>query len=87
MVKIADVDFDAVDAVFCCLPHGTTQATLASLPSHVKIVDLSADFRLKDVQVYGEWCVGLRRMTSHAFLNPGMASIKHPSCKRRPSMV
>ena len=25
MVKIADVDFEQVDAVFCCLPHATTQ--------------------------------------------------------------
>jgi N-acetyl-gamma-glutamyl-phosphate reductase len=25
LVKIADVDFDIVDAVFCCLPHATTQ--------------------------------------------------------------
>ena len=25
MVKIADVDFGAIDAVFCCLPHATTQ--------------------------------------------------------------
>lgn len=25
MVKIADVDFDVVDAAFCCLPHATTQ--------------------------------------------------------------
>lgn len=25
MVKIADVDFSKVDAVFCCLPHATTQ--------------------------------------------------------------
>ena len=23
-------------AVFCCLPHATTQETLASLPTHVK---------------------------------------------------
>jgi N-acetyl-gamma-glutamyl-phosphate reductase len=46
-----------VDAVFCCLPHGTTQATLASLPKHVRTVDLSADFRLRDPAVYGEWCV------------------------------
>lgn len=65
LVKIADVDFDAVDAVFCCLPHGTTQATLASLPSHVKIVDLSADFRLKDVQVYGEWYVRCCEISEH----------------------
>lgn len=25
MVKIADVNFDDIDAVFCCLPHATTQ--------------------------------------------------------------
>lgn len=25
MVAIADADFSEVDAVFCCLPHGTTQ--------------------------------------------------------------
>ena len=25
LVKIADVNFDDIDAVFCCLPHATTQ--------------------------------------------------------------
>lgn len=25
LCKIDDVDFGAVDAVFCCLPHATTQ--------------------------------------------------------------
>ena len=55
LVKIADVDFSAVDAAFCCLPHATTQAILKALPSHVKVVDLSADFRLADVDVYAEW--------------------------------
>jgi N-acetyl-gamma-glutamyl-phosphate reductase len=29
MVKIGDVDFDAVDAVFCCLPHATTHQVCA----------------------------------------------------------
>lgn len=42
MVAVADADFSAVDAVFCCLPHGTTQEIIAALPSHLKIVDLSA---------------------------------------------
>ena len=26
LCKIEDVNFDSVDAVFCCLPHATTQA-------------------------------------------------------------
>jgi len=58
LVKIADVDWSKIDGAFCCLPHATTQATLASLPDHVKVVDLSADFRLKDVNTYAEWYGG-----------------------------
>ena len=55
LVKIGDVDWSEVDAAFCCLPHATTQGTLASLPSELKIVDLSADFRLRNVDTYAEW--------------------------------
>ena len=55
LVRIQDVDFAAHDIVFCCLPHGTTQETVAALPEHLKVVDLSADFRLADVETYAEW--------------------------------
>ena len=56
LAKIGDVDWGGIDAAFCCLPHATTQEILKSLPRHIKIVDLSADFRLKDTAVYAEWC-------------------------------
>lgn len=55
LTKIADVDWSSIDAAFCCLPHATTQETLAKLPKNVKIVDLSADFRLRNVETYKEW--------------------------------
>ena len=55
LVKIEDAAWDALDAVFCCLPHGTTQEVVAALPGHLKVVDLSADFRLADPEVYAEW--------------------------------
>lgn len=55
LVKHDQVDFSNVDLVFCCLPHGTTQTIIASLPAHVKIVDLSADFRLFDGDAYAQW--------------------------------
>lgn len=55
LVKIEDVDWSSVDGALCCLPHGTTQATVASLPSSVKVVDLSADFRLRDPATYEQW--------------------------------
>ncbi len=55
LVKHTEVDFKNIDFVFCCLPHGTTQQIIAGLPAHVKIVDLSADFRLFDAAQYAEW--------------------------------
>ncbi|CAN6310176.1 unnamed protein product [Urochloa humidicola] len=55
LVAVKDADFSGVDAVFCCLPHGTTQEIIKGLPQHLKIVDLSADFRLRDINEYAEW--------------------------------
>lgn len=55
LVKHTEVDFSGIDLVFCCLPHGTTQEIIAGLPEHVKIVDLSADFRLFNPADYAEW--------------------------------
>jgi N-acetyl-gamma-glutamyl-phosphate reductase len=55
LVTIGEVDWSGVDVVFCGLPHGTTQEVIAGLPKHLKICDLSADFRLADVETYAEW--------------------------------
>lgn len=55
LISISEVNFDAVDLVFCCLPHGTTQEIIASLPERLHIIDLSADFRIYDPDVYAEW--------------------------------
>jgi N-acetyl-gamma-glutamyl-phosphate reductase len=55
LVSIDAVDFSSVALVFCCLPHGTTQEVIAALPRHLRIVDLSADFRLANVETYAEW--------------------------------
>lgn len=55
LVKIDAVDWADVDLVFCCLPHGTTQDVIAALPAHLRVIDLSADFRLHDVATYAEW--------------------------------
>lgn len=52
---IGEIDFSNIDLVFCCLPHATTQKTLASLPAHVKVIDLSADFRLHNLADYEAW--------------------------------
>ncbi|KAL7246805.1 hypothetical protein ACSBR2_001835 [Camellia fascicularis] len=55
LIAIKDANFSNVDAVFCCLPHGTTQEIIKALPKGLKIVDLSADFRLRDIKEYEKW--------------------------------
>lgn len=55
LTTIEDMDFDGVDLVFCALPHATSQAVIKGLPKHLKIVDLSADFRLRDPADYEKW--------------------------------
>lgn len=53
--KIEDIDFSSIDLCFCALPHATTQDVVARLPAGLKIVDLSADFRLRDPAEYQKW--------------------------------
>lgn len=55
LVKIEEIDFSGVDLAFCALPHATSQAVIAGLPRNLKIVDLSADFRLRDPAEYEKW--------------------------------
>jgi N-acetyl-gamma-glutamyl-phosphate reductase len=55
LVKIEAADWSSIDLAFCCLPHGTTQQVIAGLPRDLKVVDLSADFRLADPAVYAKW--------------------------------
>ena len=55
LVKIDEIDFSGVDLCFCALPHATTQEVVAKLPRNLRIVDLSADFRLRDPAAYEKW--------------------------------
>lgn len=55
LVRIEDIDFAGVDLVFCALPHATSQAVIAMLPRDLRVVDLSADFRLRDPAAYQTW--------------------------------
>jgi N-acetyl-gamma-glutamyl-phosphate reductase len=43
-----------VDCVFLALPHGQAMGVVPQLPSHVKAIDLSGDFRLRDQQEFEE---------------------------------
>ncbi len=53
--QIGEVDFSKVDLCFCALPHRTSQQIVMNLPKSVRVVDLSADFRLRDPSEYRKW--------------------------------
>ena len=58
--KLEEVDFSEIDIAFGCLPHTTSQETFKKLladgkNSHLKIFDLSADFRLENAEDYLKW--------------------------------
>jgi N-acetyl-gamma-glutamyl-phosphate reductase len=45
-----------LDLVFCGLPHGASQSIVPELRTQVKhVVDLAADFRLRDPATYAHW--------------------------------
>ncbi len=47
---------EACDLVFLAVPHGAAMDMAAALrATGLKVVDLSADFRLRDLAVYAEW--------------------------------
>lgn len=55
LTKIEDLDLTGVDLVFCALPHKTSQNVISGLPGAIKVIDLSADFRLRDAAAYETW--------------------------------
>lgn len=58
LVEWEKVDWKNLDAAFCGLPHGTTQEITAAVLSanpKVKVIDMSADFRLNNMATYAEW--------------------------------
>jgi N-acetyl-gamma-glutamyl-phosphate reductase len=56
LTAAADVSLDQVDAVFCCLPHGASMpAVIKARRAGVRVIDLSADFRLADATLYEQW--------------------------------
>ncbi len=58
LIPLADAYLrtDEVDVVFLCLPHAESMEAVSRFyAAGVRVIDLSADFRLKDVNVYKRW--------------------------------
>jgi len=56
LIAAGDAPLKEVGAVFCCLPHAASMPTvIAAREAGVRVIDLSADFRLTDPDVYQKW--------------------------------
>ncbi|WND02202.1 N-acetyl-gamma-glutamyl-phosphate reductase [Temperatibacter marinus] len=61
--KIGEIDWATVevDVIFCALPHATSQEIIKGIfeqtsgKKQIKVIDLSADFRLRDPDTYKRW--------------------------------
>jgi N-acetyl-gamma-glutamyl-phosphate reductase len=58
-LTLTELDLDAAaecDAAIVCYPHAAAAPTVAELRKRgLRVVDLSADFRLRDLEVYRRW--------------------------------
>ena len=51
-----DRTFNECHAVFLCTPHGNSMNICENfLKKKIKVIDLSADFRLKEAEVWNKW--------------------------------
>jgi N-acetyl-gamma-glutamyl-phosphate reductase len=82
--EAADVEQIARDSdvVFLAFPHGKAMALAPALVEHTRVIDLGADFRFTDPQVYEQWygsahtCAGLLEQAVYGLPEFRRASIR-----------
>lgn len=86
---VGDIDFSALELAFLALPHGESAALVKSIPDHVKVVDLGADFRLGDSAQWkkyyggehaGTWTYGLPELAGQRAAIAAASKIANPGC-------
>jgi N-acetyl-gamma-glutamyl-phosphate reductase len=77
------------DVVFLALPHGESAALVAQLPPDLPVVDLGADFRLRDAADWhayygpahaGTWTYGLPELPGQRSAIQGSHRVANPGC-------
>ena len=54
-IKTEDINYDGIDLVFSALPHDNLHNLISQIPELCKVIDLSADFRFSDVNVFNKY--------------------------------
>jgi N-acetyl-gamma-glutamyl-phosphate reductase len=77
------------DIVFLALPHGESAALVAQLPADLPVVDLGADFRLRDPAAWaryyggahaGAWAYGMPELTGQREVIRASRRVANPGC-------
>ncbi len=55
LTALDEVNWEGVDLAFCAMPHAAAQEVILKVPERIKVVDLSADFRLRDPAMFEKW--------------------------------
>ncbi len=53
--RLEKIDWSKVDVIFTALPNGEAQKISKIIPEHVRLIDLSADFRISNLNTYKKW--------------------------------
>ena len=53
-INIKDIDYSNIDLVFSGLPHNKLHNYINSIGNNSKVIDMSADFRFKDVELFNK---------------------------------
>jgi N-acetyl-gamma-glutamyl-phosphate reductase len=84
------------DLLFTALPHGESAQLAARLPADLKVVDLSADFRLGDPQAWtryyptpyaGQWTYGLPELPGARAAIKASTTVAAPGCYATASIL
>ena len=55
ITKVKNIDWYKINILFTSLPNGEAQKIAKAIPNHIKLIDLSADFRLRNYRIYEKW--------------------------------
>ena len=88
-VDIESLNFGEIDVAFIALPHGQSAGVVKNIPSHTKVIDLGADFRLSDSAQWnkyydgdhaGMWTYGLPEIPGQREKISKSVQVSNPGC-------
>jgi N-acetyl-gamma-glutamyl-phosphate reductase len=88
-VAIESLNFGEIEVAFIALPHGQSASVVINIPSHIKVIDLGADFRLSDAAQWdkyydgdhaGVWTYGLPEIPGQREKISKSLQVSNPGC-------